>query len=335
MVNDRSAFQPYLPELYPELPTNGFVNLEANAMIEEFADRLAAETNQSLPVNVRELAKYLGIMRIDDGHPFYVRGLLNTLADVSNQLYYRALIRADMGENEKRTTIAHEMGHVALHILGLENVRQEEEELSDRFARAVLLPRRLVKQITTRGHPFEIFADAFEKTGMEEEYVLHRLVKDLRVMRGYDAFVWIPRRTDGKNGFEDYGSVISRYARFPTIGRYGSVNQVDKIDAMMIFDSLGRYLWPHTGKIYSLKDVYSEDWFGIFKKRENLAVYPLTGDAVTFGESMEISYAGTGEKPEFAICGLNIGKMVAEAADLKYFNDIHILRRAVPFYKAQ
>lgn len=141
--------QPYLPGLLPELPIKDLPpDLSDGELAEELADRLARETNQSLPVDIEEIAQFCGVVKTTEVPKLNAQGFLRLINETD---YYHLELRAEDDPLEKRVTQAHELGHLALRALGREwtskgwDNHTPVEEFCNRFARALLAPRSLLE----------------------------------------------------------------------------------------------------------------------------------------------------------------------------------------------
>lgn len=313
MERDSVEFQPFLPALYPDIPRhikNGNQELPEESL-EKLAD-LVTSGVKDLPINPAKLAQYFGIMQIVEVKDlWHAQGLLEDLPKVSGQDYFRALISQDDSDYEKKVTIVHEMGHVALRKLGLSTTGQLEE-LCDRFVRMVFAPRRFMSEYSSLDYyPLDLFKVVFKKTQMHPGYLAKRLVEDLGLIKDTIIVGRFESQITGQRSL--HGGWVGSKDIFSEIKDYSYGSGHFNGAWTRIWDWLAKFRYP--SEVYHLENIYA-----LYHNGQNIDLYILKGEGIALD--------GKETLPEFAVLRLKAGDKVAEITDLKYL-DPRILSRSL------
>lgn len=304
-------YQPYLPQLIPELPLKELPQFPLSTIAEEIADRLANMTQQKFPVDADLLARYCCVVRIiyknriDLGNP---QAAIEKITGESG-CYYLVKIIEDLRldrTGEQRFAIGHEIGHIiAEKIKPLLNRAfadyREKEGFCDTFARMLLLPRTLLLQELKRIRDIDLHRQCVEisnKSNVPPEFVCKRIVEDLKLFKG--IFLVIP-----------YGNSAASWIK--NLDRWSSSNYPPNIflpdNALKGLLNLIERAVRHHGR-WPMNEVLSVDCKPVGvknpKKPNWRNVYRI--DVKTF-------FAGDDEGVERAICSIRFGDKIAEVRD--------------------
>lgn len=119
--------------------------LHSHHYFEDKAEQLLQELKiNTLPVDVYDVARKLGIEIMELSEPEWFSGLLLTIEDG-----YYIIVNKIMTPEKKRFTIAHELGHYALHkneVCYMDNDAQEHlQRQANIFAAALIMPKTKVR----------------------------------------------------------------------------------------------------------------------------------------------------------------------------------------------
>jgi hypothetical protein len=116
------------------------------------AERLIRWVGLQLPIDVDRAARLLGI----DVEELYMPGPVAGLLAKEAPGRWLIVVNSRYGEEERRFTVAHELGHWTLHRRFLQDSSQEirdhlQEQEANRFAYALLLPPEEVEECFRHG----------------------------------------------------------------------------------------------------------------------------------------------------------------------------------------
>lgn len=192
-------FQPFLPELIPPLPPllrriSGDIVRDCSDM----ADRMIKVIGLGVPIDLDVINRLLRVVKIEEWEDRSARvGLLEHYVNKRGVWYYRTWVSAKARPWEKRITMAHEAGHQVIRELCKEDGYAKSEEAADAFARAILAPEDYLRD-HFEGKKGAMFLKTFQtvmaEIQMAPDFLMERLVKDLKLDGGLDLLVIVPCR---------------------------------------------------------------------------------------------------------------------------------------------
>lgn len=208
-------YQPYLKELIPKFLFGQIQEEERSAPLGRLAPKSAEFIFQNLgkvelPIDVESIARLFRVGIIKE-HDIGMQGELYELPG-NNGLYYVISLLKYMPPQEKRATIAHEIGHIILgDELGIALPRPEMETLCDIFAASLLAPEDLIRaEMEDLRNPeresLATFDGLLEKTQIPPYWLARRLI-DLKILPGTMVIIPLARNRnwrEGVNGWIHY-----------------------------------------------------------------------------------------------------------------------------------
>lgn len=327
-MKETIEFQPFIPELAPSLrlPVETLTpHVDLASCFEEFTDNLANATGQELPININTYLKEFLIVKLSSHDnsllPLGLTWLVERLP-VSFPNYYDIEVNDHQCEEDKRFTLAHEMGHIFIiennHFVNSsltdDIISFNEEEKSDRFARALLAPKSLLLPELMRLRkydPVALIVILYGKTQMPPYMITERLVNDLHLL--HENFLVFslgddPKRrglwvTSQNSNLNDYKNSDKKPLHYVMPNHYKFVTPPRNATDLEPF-ALGDDVHVIT------KSDQNEGWFNVHNAK-------LKG--ISVGKEIDGIVI-----PEYGIISFKFGEKIAEVKEIENLNNFII-----------
>ncbi len=310
------GYQPFLDGFIPQLNINHLQKKPvADELATEVANAIVLETNITFPVDVVSLANLCCIPRIiEEKGPTYWNGCIVPLVGCED-LYDLIKVRPPLCEWEKRATIAHEIGHKILKLLGLTDCQYYMgESFCNTFAATILAPDHLIHgQIKENGlTPPELFEKLLEEAKFPPYMAAKRLI-DAGLYPHTIATIFVGRYFKDMYGRTNNQMIDADYLYFRGRSDLGdnrnSGNKNDSFVGLTNYCHYNRELWNNPEEIIELEELYGYESSG-----PDLPISIFRIDA----QSLVLTSDGV---PCYQVIFMEKGQKIAEVTDLYYFNE--------------